>query len=84
MPGWSRDEVQTKALRLPAALHSWSQTVLGIPRVAPVLSPFVWEMTKGLQWETLAPDSTPLALTPNTPAPVLGVRRQQESGGPLL
>lgn len=44
-----QDQVQGKGLRLPAAGHSWSQTALGILKMAPVTSPLVWEVTKGLQ-----------------------------------
>lgn len=46
--GWSRDEVQRKGLRLPIALHSYSQLALGILRMAPLTTPFIWEVTKGL------------------------------------
>ena len=59
-------------MRLPAALHSWSQTALGILRMARITSPCVWEITKELQWEILVPGSTQPALNPQNPVPVLG------------
>lgn len=37
---------------MPVAGHSWSQTALGILRMSPVPGPLVWEVIKGLQWET--------------------------------
>lgn len=48
--------------------------------MASVPSPFVWEMTKGLPWETLAPGSTQLTLSPQTPVPVPGVLWQHVLG----